>query len=358
MDLRAGTRLGTYEIIDAIGAGGMGQVYRARDTQLGREVAVKTLPASLLGDAERLARFQREAQLLAALTHPGIAAMFDLERTDDGPALVMELVEGETLADRIDRGPISLDELTHIAKQIAEALEAAHDRGIVHRDLKPANIKIRPDGAVKILDFGLAKAIEPVVTRTASASASMSPTITSPAMTQAGMILGTAAYMAPEQAKGRDVDRRADIWAFGCIVYEMLARRRAFGGDEVADTLAAVVLREPDWTALPPATPAGLRRLLRRCLAKNVNDRLHHIGDARLDLLDRSDEDGARAAVPSSPGASRLAAFAAVLVLVLLAGVATGRLVRPSAPSPSPVHFSIPTPPGFELNTTVQSVEM
>ena len=261
MSLSVGTRLGPYEITGSLGAGGMGEVYRARDTELGREVAVKVLPTDFHADPDRLARFQREAQVLASLNHPCIAAIHGLERTGGVPALVMELVEGETLADRLVHGSVPLDETVQIAKQIADALEVAHDRGIVHRDLKPANVKVRPDGTVKVLDFGLAKAIESEGAGRAPArvSSTMSPTIISPAMTQAGFILGTAAYMAPEQAKGRDVDQRADIWAFGCVVYEMLTGRRAFPGDDVTDTLAAVVLRDPDWSALPPSTPDSIR---------------------------------------------------------------------------------------------------
>jgi serine/threonine protein kinase len=230
MSLSVGTRLGPYEITGSLGAGGMGEVYRARDTELGREVAVKVLPTDFHADPDRLARFQREAQVLASLNHPGIAAIHGLERTGGVPALVMELVEGETLADLLVHGSVPLDETVQIAKQIADALEVAHDRGIVHRDLKPANVKVRPDGTVKVLDFGLAKAIESEGAGRAPArvSSTMSPTIISPAMTQAGFILGTAAYMAPEQAKGRDIDQRADIWAFGCVVYEMLTGRRAF----------------------------------------------------------------------------------------------------------------------------------
>ena len=286
MSLSVGARLGPYEITGSLGAGGMGEVYRARDTELGREVAVKVLPTAFLQDPERLARFQREAQVLASLNHPSIAAIHGLERSAGVPALVMELVEGETLADRILRGPLPLDEMVQIARQIADALEVAHDRGVVHRDLKPANVKVRPDGTVKVLDFGLAKAIEPegAGRAPAAAAATISPTMISPAMTQAGFILGTAAYMAPEQAKGRDVDARADIWAFGCVVFEMLTGRRAFPGDDVTDTLAAVVLRDPDWSVLPSSTPVSIRRLLIRCLRKDPKRRLHHIADARQEL--------------------------------------------------------------------------
>src|SRR5476651_1273945 len=239
MSLAHGTRLGPYEIGSAIGAGGMGEVYRATDSNLKRSVAIKVLPASVAGDADRLARFQREAEVLAALNHPNIAAIYGLEKTPDFTALVMELVEGEDLSQRIARGAIPIDEALPIAKQIAEALEAAHEQGIIHRDLKPANIKVRSDGTVKVLDFGLAKAMEPAAG--SSPSMSMSPTITTPAMTQAGMILGTAAYMSPEQAKGRGADKRSDVWAFGCVFFEMLTGKRAFEGEDVTDTIAAVV---------------------------------------------------------------------------------------------------------------------
>jgi eukaryotic-like serine/threonine-protein kinase len=238
VSLALGTRLGPYEVAAQIGVGGMGEVYRATDTNLARQVAIKVLPAAVAADAERLARFDREAKTLAALNHPNIAAIYGLEKSAGTTALVMELVEGPTLADRIGRGPIPIDEALPIAKQIAEALEAAHEQAIIHRDLKPANIKVRVDGTVKVLDFGLAKAMVPAA---APGDLANSPAITSPAMTQAGMILGTAAYMSPEQARGKPVDRRADVWAFGCILYEMVTGRRVFTGEDVSDTLAAVL---------------------------------------------------------------------------------------------------------------------
>jgi len=239
LTLTPGSRLGVYEVTAQIGVGGMGEVYRATDTKLKRQVATKVLPSSVAADAERLARFQREAEVLAFLNHPNIAAIYGLEDADGVKALVMELVEGPTLADRIAHGAIPVDEALPIAKQIAEALEAAHEQGIIHRDLKPANIEVRSDGTVKVLDFGLAKALEPASALRASAghALSQSPTTTSPAMTQAGMILGTAAYMSPEQAKGRPVDRRADIWAFGAVLFEMLTGQRAFSGEDVAVAL-------------------------------------------------------------------------------------------------------------------------
>src|SRR6201993_2920972 len=228
MALASGARIGPYEIVALLGTGGMGEVYRATDSHLKRSVAIKVLPASVAGDADRLARFQREAEVLAGLNHPNIAAIYGLEKTPDFTALVMELVEGEDLSQRIALGAIPLDEALTIAKQIAEALEAAHEQGIIHRDLKPPNIKVRSDGTVKVLDFGLAKAMEPAAG--SSPNMSMSPTITTPAMTQIGMILGTAAYMSPEQAKGRTVDKRSDVWAFGCVCFEMLTGTRAFEG--------------------------------------------------------------------------------------------------------------------------------
>jgi hypothetical protein len=274
--LTPGTRLGVYEVTTQIGEGGMGQVYWATDTKLRRQVAIKILPASVAADHDRLARFRREAEVLASLNHPHVAGIYGFEESDGVSALVMELVEGEDLSQRIARGAIPIDEALPIAKQIAEALEAAHDQGIVHRDLKPANIKLRPDGVVKVLDFGLAKA-EPV----GAAASALSPTLTSPAFTRAGMILGTAAYMAPEQARGRSVDKRADIWAFGCVLYEMLTGRRAFHGDHVTDTLASIVKDEPDLSAAAP----HVRRLLRKCLEKDPKSRLRDIGDA-WDLLD------------------------------------------------------------------------
>src|SRR6476660_6865737 len=271
MSLSPGARLGPYEIVAAIGAGGMGEVYRARDTNLGREVAIKVLPVALTSDHDRLARFAREAQVLASLNHPNIASIYHVEETREGPALVMELVEGETLADRIAHGPIPIDEALAIAKQIAEALEAAHEQGIIHRDVKPANIKVTPSGQVKVLDFGLAKLSEPVAGRPQPGSAlSLSPTLTSPALaTGVGVLLGTAAYMSPEQARGQAVDKRADIWAFGCVLYEMLAGSRTFAGSDATETIAAILEREPDLKLLPDSAPAATRRLIRRCLAKD-----------------------------------------------------------------------------------------
>ena len=280
MALAPGTRVGPYTVVAKLGEGGMGEVYQASDSRLKRQVAIKVLPDLVAADRDRLARFQREAQVLAALNHPNIAAIYGVEEAGGVTALVMELVEGPTLADRVAEGPLPVDEALAIARQIAEALEAAHDQGIVHRDLKPANIKVRADGSVKVLDFGLAKSIEPIAS---SSGMSQSPTITTPAMTQAGMILGTAAYMSPEQARGRFVDRRTDVWAFGCVLFEMLTGRRAFEGEDVTETLAAVVKSEPPWHVLPTLPPlVGL--FLRQALAKDWKKRLGDIRDLRLAL--------------------------------------------------------------------------
>ena len=271
MALAPGTRIGPYEITALIGAGGMGEVYRARDQRLGRDVALKVLPPEVVSDADRLMRFRREAQVLASLNHPHIGAIYGFEDSGETHALVLEFVDGPTLADRIAQGPIPIDEALPIAIQIAEALEAAHEQGIIHRDLKPANIKLRPDGTVKVLDFGLAKLAEPEVVRGSGFEGSLSPTITSPAlMTGVGVLLGTAAYMAPEQARGRVVDKRADIWAFGCVLYEALTGTRAFGGDDTTDVIVSIVSKEPDWARLPSSIAPSLRQLLARCLAKDL----------------------------------------------------------------------------------------
>lgn len=275
-----GSRIGQYEVIEAIGAGGMGEVYRARDAKLGRDLAIKILPPAFSRDPERLARFQREARFLASLNHPNIASIYGLDDSGATCALIMELVEGPTLADRIRSGPIPMDEALPIARQIAEALENAHERGVVHRDLKPANIKISRDDLVKILDFGLAKA---VLGEAEATNAADSP-IPSEMATRAGVLMGTAAYMSPEQAKGKPVDRRTDIWAFGCVLYEMLTGHRAFQGEAAAETIAAVLRAEPDWSRLPPATPTHVRILLQRCLQKDPKQRLRDIGDGRIAL--------------------------------------------------------------------------
>ena len=281
MSLSFGRRLGPYEIGAPIGSGGMGEVYRAHDTKLDRDVAIKVLPEEFAADKERLARFEREAKLLASLNHPNIAAIYGLEDSDGVRALVLELVEGPTLAERIAEGPIPVDEAIAIARQIAEAFEAGHEAGVVHRDLKPANVKVREDGTVKVLDYGLAKALEGGAARSGDSELSQSPTLTRHG-TQVGTILGTSAYMSPEQAKGKRVDERADVWAFGAVVYEMLTGKRAFAGENVSDTLAAVLRSEPNFDALPAEVPASLRRVLQLCLTKDVKQRFHAIGDVRL----------------------------------------------------------------------------
>jgi len=324
VSLTPGARIGPYEVTTQIGVGGMGEVYRATDTKLGRQVAIKVLPTSVAQDGERLARFDREARTLAALNHPKIAAVYGLEDAAGAKALVMELVEGEDLSQRLARGAIPIGEALAIAKQIAEALEAAHEQGIIHRDLKPANIKVRPDGTVKVLDFGLAKVIEP---SGAMASNSMSPTITTPAMTQMGMILGTAAYMSPEQARGKPVDRRTDIWAFGAVLFEMLTGTRAFPGEDLTDTLAAVVKLDPKWDALVADVPARVRQVMRACLQKDPKQRMGDMQSVHLALegaFDTPAPQGAAAAIASSRLGARAwmtAAAACALVAALLAAV-------------------------------------
>jgi serine/threonine-protein kinase len=336
MPLAAGDRLGPFDVIGLLGTGGMGEVYRARDPKLNRDVAIKVLPEALARDPERLARFEREAQMLAALNHPNIAQIYGLERREgperregqEGPEgrassfIVMELVDGLTLAEGIARGPIPLEEALPMAKQIADALEAAHEQGIVHRDLKPANIKVRDDGTVKVLDFGLAKAFDPA--GSSSAAAAMSPTLSIHA-TQAGVILGSAAYMAPEQARGKPVDKRADIWAFGVVVFEMLTATRAFEGDDISVTLASVLKNEPDWNALPAATPGALVRLLKRCLQKDPRERLRDVGEVRIAiagvLTGASEESRSAAPAPraASPWAAALWPAAALGVIAAVA---------------------------------------
>ncbi len=278
MALARSTKVGPYEIIALLGAGGMGEVYRARDTRLGREIALKVLPEAFARDTERMARFEREAKVLASLNHPNIAAIYGLEESEGSRALVMELVEGPTLGERIGRGLLPLEEVLAITLPIAEALEYAHERGIIHRDLKPANVKLTTDGKVKVLDFGLAKALEAETTRQELQN---SPTLTA-VVTQAGVLLGTAAYMSPEQARGRPVDRRADIWAFGCVLYEMLTGHCAFAGETTSDVVASVIRAEPDWSTLGDSVPSRIRELLRRCLQKDPRQRLQAIGEARI----------------------------------------------------------------------------
>ncbi|MCM2315030.1 MAG: serine/threonine protein kinase, partial [Thermoanaerobaculia bacterium] len=281
MGLKPGDTAGVYEILSLIGAGGMGEVWRARDTRLGREVAIKVLPDEFVENADRLARFEREARVLASFNHPRIASIFGLDQHEGRMLLVMELAPGETLAQRIGRRPIAVREAMEIAMQIAEALEAAHEKGIVHRDLKPANVKVSDDGEVKVLDFGIAKVFEQDEISGGNDD-TKSPTVVKTA-SGAGMIMGTAAYMAPEQARGRKVDRRADVWAFGATLWEMLTGTRLFSGETVTDTLAAVLREEADLSALPADVPEPVRRLIRRCLVKDAKHRLRDIGDARLE---------------------------------------------------------------------------
>jgi serine/threonine protein kinase len=350
MMLTPGTTIGGYEIVSSLGSGGMGEVYRARDPRLKRDVAVKVLPSQFTSDPDRLARFQREAEVLATLNHPNIAQVHGLEENGGVRALVMELVEGEDLAHRLARGPIPLDEALPIARQIAEALVAAHDHAIVHRDLKPANVRVRPDGTVKVLDFGLAKAGAiggAAATSAAGAHAFDSPTITSPALTLHGMLLGTAAYMSPEQARGRPADKRSDLWAFGCVVYEMLTGTRAFPGADVSETLANVLTTGPVWTRLPIGTPASIVRLLQRCLARDRKRRLADAADALLELDAATDDPGlplSTSAVTRASGPlwrERVLWSAAVLGAIAVATLIPLR--QPATVSPKAIRFMVPT---------------
>jgi serine/threonine-protein kinase len=338
-----GTRLGPYEITAQIGVGGMGEVYRATDTALKRQVAIKILPPAVAADVDRLARFQREAEVLASLNHPHIAAIYGMEESDGVKALAMELVEGDDLSQRIARSAIPIDEALPIANQIAEALAAAHEQGIVHRDLKPANIKVRHDGTVKVLDFGLAKALEPTVGSSTPASLANSPTIASPVMISgAGMLLGTAAYMSPEQARGLPVDKRSDIWAFGCVLYEMLTGTQAFASENLSDAVAAVLRSEPDWGALPSDTPARIRVLLKRCLQKDSRQRLHDVADARIEIEDRNTDATFATASPRQTRVRRLTWVALSFVSgASLTCVLWWVGTRLSRATPAPIHLSL-----------------
>jgi dipeptidyl aminopeptidase/acylaminoacyl peptidase len=351
-----GTRLGPSEITARLGAGGMGEVYRAKDSRLGRDVALEVLPEGFSQDPERMARFEREAKLLAQLNHPNIAQIYGLETSGPTRALVMELVEGPTLAERLRSGSLPLNECLSFARQIAEALEAAHEKGIIHRDLKPQNIKASIEGRVRVLDFGLAKALDPRPASALSASElAHSPTVTLGATVEGGL-LGTAGYMSPEQAKGLSVDERADIWAFGCVLYEMLAGERLFAGDSVPETLAGVLKTEIDFAALPDETPPAIRRLLRRSLERNPKNRLHDIADARLVLeeVSRGEQEAplAGAAAPAAPRLSKLLRlWPAALFVAAAAGLLAGRYLAPAkeAPLRAPLRLSMTLPPELEV---------
>ena len=362
MPLTPGTTLGPYEVVAEIGKGGMGEVYRARDTTLDRDVALKVLPQAFTSDPDRLARFEREAKVLASLNHPNIGHIYGLEEADGQKALVLELVEGPTLADRIAQGPIPIDEALPIAKQIAEALEAAHEQGVIHRDLKPANIKVRDDGTVKVLDFGLAKAFQPDAS---DVSQSMSPTISlTAAATQMGMVVGTAAYMAPEQAKGKVVDKRADVWAFGAVLYEMLSGKKPFVGDDVSDTLALVLKFEPDWDALPADTPARLRQLVQTCLQKNPKQRIHDVADVRL-AMEGAFETKASAS-QAEPGVAPslhlwqrpIPAVIVTLAIAATAALTVWTLVQPNVDPMDLVRFTIVPPDGAPLDASASAREL
>ena len=352
MTIASGTRLGSYEVLSQIGAGGMGEVYQAHDTKLGRDVAIKVLPEAFAHDAERLSRFQREAKMLAALNHPNIATIHGLEQSGGTSYLVMELVSGETLAERVKReGAVPVEESLAIAKQIAEALEAAHEKGIIHRDLKPANVKLTPEGKVKVLDFGLAKAF---ADDSATEDLSNSPTL-SRAATMQGVILGTAAYMSPEQARGKAVDKRTDIWAFGAVLYELLTGKPAFHGDDKIENLAAVIKTEPDWKHLPPSIPSKILDLLRHCLQKDKRLRLRDAGDAQIEIqeaLTAPKDSSATQSAPASTSKLLLGVGAVAAVLVVLLGVTSWALWRATRPVERPlVRLDVDLGPDVSLDT-------
>src|SRR5262245_24248493 len=343
----AGRQIGCYTILSPLGRGGMGEVYRAQDSKLHRDVALKVLPDIFALNPDRLARFKREAHVLASLNHPNIGAIYGFEDAGDVKALVLELVEGPTLADRIARGRVPLEDALPIARQIAAALEAAHERGIVHRDLKPANVKVRADGMVKVLDFGLARALD---VESSGAAMSQSPTLPSPVVTADGIIVGTPVYMAPEQARGKPADRRADLWALGWLIWEMLTGRRAFAGQDTTETLAAVIKDDPDWAALPTATPPSIRRLLRRCLAKDPKARLSDAAAARLEIDEaRGDAQVGTGATPTTSRQRERVAWASALLLVAAAAITAVLVTRGAEPVAGEVRFDIRTPPTTDL---------
>jgi serine/threonine-protein kinase len=351
MPLIPGTRLGVYEVTAKIGEGGMGEVYQARDTTLDRDVALKVLPEAFTADPDRLARFQREAKVLASLNHPNIGGIHGLEESGETQALVLELIEGPTLADRIAEGPVPVEEALNIAKQIADALEAAHDQGIVHRDLKPANVKVRSDGTVKVLDFGLAKAATPEVGGTSGSDAA---TMSLSAATQVGMVVGTAAYMSPEQAKGKVVDKGTDVWAFGAVLYEMLTGTRAFPGDDMSDTFASVLAREPAFDALPVSVPPGVRRLLTRCLEKDQQKRLRDLTEGFVQMEDAA----ARAEAPTVSVAPApllrlwqkpIPVFAGVLLTAVVSGLGVWTATRPGTAPVSRFNYELPGDQSFQV---------
>jgi serine/threonine protein kinase len=338
-----GDRVGPYTIVAKLGEGGMGEVFRAHDTTLGRDVALKVLPEAFAGVADRLARLEREARIMAALNHPNIAAIHGLAESASGPALVLELVEGPTLADRLASGALPLDETLRVGRQIADAIEAAHEQGIVHRDLKPANIKIRPDGTVKVLDFGIAKLLEAADQSPASDQATVSAT-------SRGVLIGTTSYMSPEQARGGEVTRQSDVWAFGAILFEMLAGKRPFTGATTSDVLAAILRGTPDWTALPAARPATIVRLVRRCLEREPKARVHDIGDARLELED------AERALHEHPPAAHTRARSARGIVLMIAGAAFAALAIAAylrlprvEPAREEIRLQMPPPPGMRF---------
>jgi Tol biopolymer transport system component len=351
MPLAPGAKIGGYEILALIGAGGMGEVYRARDARLGRDVAIKVLSPAIAGDADGLMRFEREARVLASLNHPNIAAIYGIDDGAGFPALILELVDGQTLAERIARGSIPVDDAVSYARQVAEALDTAHEAGIVHRDLKPGNIKITEDGRVKVLDFGLAKAIAAAIAAAPAIDPAHSPTVTVHG-TKGGIILGTAAYMSPEQARGKPIDKRTDIWAFGCVLYEMVTGRRPFDGETTSDVIAAIIERSPDWSKLPSSTPVHLRRVMERCLEKDPKRRARDIADVAVGLTESAPSVTHRAS-----GWGRTAAMAAaLLILGALASAAIVRQMMRTAPPAVPIEFTFGAPADHTLAGAVATV--